>query len=682
MSILVTTTFSQGAVFYAGETLSCVIAFSNPLPKLSKGPSASTSSPSSIHTKRPGTRHQSPPPNTGTSFHHSRSQSVSSVDMSKAPAPQPDMDASLPNEQSKTRSLSSLASSTFAFFTGYPTKEESEVYTAAPTRTSYALQDNEDLKRNHADGTPISIELGSNDTPRSSTEVLHSYQREPYDVSRRSSIDSLASNPYTANQPPSSLNTRRLSYLVKAPSTPPLLKKSEHLLMGFAQVVGHFIVDPTLINNSEFAPLKNRTMYRPQGSGFGGGGGGLMLTKPDQQSQILGARSTPVFSTPPSILFVDLDLAPGETKKFSYKLKLPNDIPPTHRGKSIRFNYYLIIGTQRSNARPGMQPQGQVVQIRFRVLNHVCEDGSRPIYDLMNPVVWYKDEAAIQSFGETDKKPKAPHKPRNKTEDEKERQSFMDYIEELLDKSTENQSSVEEITRRESDAYDERKLDKEQTDDEEENMPGYIYRKTCVQIVSRITNSSRKAMYDLCKNNQRVAQLHLIKTAYRLGEPVMGVLDFDGAALLTYKVSILLESVEVVESSIALRQPQHIARVSRKCHAEFHSFCLYNQRLSFSLPIPSIASPEFQTTGVKLQYHLKFQFVTNIQPPVTEAKPSASSPAAPNIPINTDEKHRHYQCLQDIEVSTFDCQIPIRVYGSPGGADRALYGQPHTFVVS
>lgn len=53
----------------------------------------------------------------------------------------------------------------------------------------------------------------------------------------------------------------------------------------------------------------------------------------------------------------------------------------------------------------------------------------------------------------------------------------------------------------------------------------------------------------------------------------------------------------------------------------------------------------------------------------------------PFIPINTDEKHRHHQCLQDIEVSTFDCQIPLTVYGCPGGVDRALYGRPHTFRV-
>lgn len=33
----------------------------------------------------------------------------------------------------------------------------------------------------------------------------------------------------------------------------------------------------------------------------------------------LDARTLPVFSTPPSILFVDLDLAPGETKKCKKK---------------------------------------------------------------------------------------------------------------------------------------------------------------------------------------------------------------------------------------------------------------------------------------------------------------------------------------------------------------------------
>lgn len=46
-------------------------------------------------------------------------------------------------------------------------------------------------------------------------------------------------------------------------------------------------------------------------------------------------------------------------------------------------------------------------------------------------------------------------------------------------------------------------------------------------------------MYDLCKNNQRIAKLHLVKTAHRLGEPVVGVLDFSEATLSTFKVLYL-----------------------------------------------------------------------------------------------------------------------------------------------
>jgi hypothetical protein len=55
---------------------------------------------------------------------------------------------------------------------------------------------------------------------------------------------------------------------------------SEHLLCGFAQVVGSFVVDSNLINLNEFDPLKHYNMYNPQG-GFNGGGGGLMVAKTD-----------------------------------------------------------------------------------------------------------------------------------------------------------------------------------------------------------------------------------------------------------------------------------------------------------------------------------------------------------------------------------------------------------------
>ncbi|KAI9249576.1 Rgp1-domain-containing protein [Helicostylum pulchrum] len=544
MSVLVTTTFSQGAVFYAGETLSCTISFTNPIHNINVKTSVSTPIP---FTNTPQTR--------------------------STPPPQP----------SQTRSITSFASSTLAFLTRQPA--------AQPLHT------------HPDDETSIPIELDS-PTPRSSIDTfLH--------ASPRSSLDSTTS--FRSSAAPN----RRTSNLYH--SSPLKHSSTEHLLCGFAQVVGSFVVDPNLINLNEFDPLKHYTMYNPQG-GFGGGGGS-MVAKTDAS---LDARTLPVFSTPPSILFVDLDLAPGETKKFSYKIQLPNDIPPSHRGKAIRFNYYLVVGTQKASILK--QPtQGQVVQIRFRVLNHVSEDGSRPIYDLMNPVIQYKDEAVVDEYEKKLKTKKA--KPKEQLQ---ERQAFMEYVDELFL----NRTKMHEITRRESDAYEERNIDEQ-----------FVLEGSCSQVVSRITHRSRK------------------------GEPVIGVLDFSEAILSTYKISIFLESSESVEQSIALRPLQHISRVSKKTHSDFHSFCLDNKRLSFSLPIPATASPEFQTTGVSLEYFLKFEFITGMDD------------QAPFIPIHTDEKHRHFQSLQDIEVSTFDCQIPLTVYGSPGGVDRALYGRPHTFRV-
>lgn len=138
----------------------------------------------------------------------------------------------------------------------------------------------------------------------------------------------------------------------------------------------------------------------------------------------------------------------------------------------------MVVGTQKKAPTSSLikQAQGQVVQIRFRVLNHVSEDGSRPIYDLMNPVVQYKDEATVNEHAELTKKQVKIAKPVGL----EERKAFMDYVNELFENTSENKT-VHEITRRESDAYEERSADESLTND-----------KSCSQVVSRITHRSRK----------------------------------------------------------------------------------------------------------------------------------------------------------------------------------------------
>lgn len=93
----------------------------------------------------------------------------------------------------------------------------------------------------------------------------------------------------------------------------------------------------------------------------------------------------------------------------------------------MKFNYYLVIGSQRpsSTSSKNFGTQTHVVQFPFRVFNHVIgkenkeahlhcyicltdpllpflliEDGSRPVYDLMRPEISYRDKAVIEKINE------------------------------------------------------------------------------------------------------------------------------------------------------------------------------------------------------------------------------------------------------------------------------------------
>lgn len=71
----------------------------------------------------------------------------------------------------------------------------------------------------------------------------------------------------------------------------------------------------------------------------------------------------------------------------------------------------------------------------------------------------------------------------------KARDEFMAYVNELSEHVNGN-TSIHEITRRESDAYEEPTADQDQDDDE--TAEKRMYGRACAQIVSRITNASRK----------------------------------------------------------------------------------------------------------------------------------------------------------------------------------------------
>ena len=233
----------------------------------------------------------------------------------------------------------------------------------------------------HGGLAPISrvlSEVSANDSHRSSSDF--------YSMSNHSNETVGSEMPFRATQGRQSSQYAMNGHSVQA----------EHLMMGYAQTIGSFSLDGSLINQAPFEEVKRKGIVGGQGGGgvvgverskresgmfgaFGWGNigesiGGLLgmdeMSSMKDMRNLASSKTIPLLSTPQSILFVDLRLSPGESKSYTYKFRIPTGLPPSHKGRSIRVQYHLTIGVQRPG---GLSQQKDVkhVDVPFRVLGSV-----------------------------------------------------------------------------------------------------------------------------------------------------------------------------------------------------------------------------------------------------------------------------------------------------------------------
>ena len=167
--------------------------------------------------------------------------------------------------------------------------------------------------------------------------------------------------------------------------------RAETLIMGYAQINGNFIIDEALIHASEFDDVKSKSVMGGKSGGgvvgvdarrtaswtglgplstfgFGSLFGGTQPSSLAEMRDRATSKTIPILSTPPSILFVDIRLLPGESRSFSYTFKIPRNLPPSHRGRALRISYSLVITTQR----PGLSGQHlSTAEIPFRLFSNI-----------------------------------------------------------------------------------------------------------------------------------------------------------------------------------------------------------------------------------------------------------------------------------------------------------------------
>lgn len=230
----------------------------------------------------------------------------------------------------------------------------------------------------------IMSESSANATPRTSSDF--------YSLTNHSSetVASDVAPPLSGRLLPKPANGRSQQ---PQPTRLPKSQCTETLMMGYVQTMGSFILDGSLVNQAPFEDVKRKGVVGGQGGGgvvgverskresgmFGGFGwgnigeslGGLLgggeMSSIKEMRNVASSKTIPLLSTPQSILFVNMQLAPGETKSYSYRFRLPRGLPPTHKGRAIKVQYHLTIGIQR----PGGKQQVKHIEIPFRVLGSV-----------------------------------------------------------------------------------------------------------------------------------------------------------------------------------------------------------------------------------------------------------------------------------------------------------------------
>ncbi|KAJ6559322.1 hypothetical protein B0H10DRAFT_2201213 [Mycena sp. CBHHK59/15] len=349
---------------------------------------------------------------------------------------------------------------------------------------------------------------------------------------------------------------------------------------------------------------------RTNGAGEAAGGGDA--DESDSEAPV------PTLEVQPEMLAVDLSLGPGESRSYTYTLLLPANLPPTFKGRTLRFSYELVIGVCRA---AGGSSVSRVMKVPIRVYNNVV--GALVfllmllIYSHLLHLSW-PPRAPLRPH--VARRPPDSHTPTTPTGAAPPIAPSHDDLKPTVEECrgpllpaappktlTVAGGSVVELQR-----YAAQLLAASMSPSSGGFPRGLAENglvgeggggglSGCREAVEVLTRNLKKVSYDITKDGVMVAVLTFPKSAFRLGETVSGVVEVNwrGGRGRVLQLTALLEAHESLPSALATPPGSPATeRYLRRVHAEHHArFVLGTLRLGFALDIPSDGSPAFGVVG-------------------------------------------------------------------------------------
>jgi len=174
--------------------------------------------------------------------------------------------------------------------------------------------------------------------------------------------------------------------------------------------------------------------------------------------------------------------------------------------------------------------------------------------------------------------------------------------------------------------------------------------------------SSRRSpsVYKVTNSQGKVVSLCLFKSSYRLGEDIIGTLDFSDGVVSCMQYSVTLQSQEIVPEEKRRRLGNAAPTAEETTivsHTKHHEFSVGFLQTHMSLPVPLYVTPSFDTDLIVLKWRLHFEFVTAVKAIDWKGESQWQPPQ-----------------VTDIETMVWD--FPIVIYPTaPAHVSKAFYSQ-------
>ncbi|XP_052245821.1 RAB6A-GEF complex partner protein 2-like [Dreissena polymorpha] len=174
-----------------------------------------------------------------------------------------------------------------------------------------------------------------------------------------------------------------------------------------------------------------------------------------------------------------------------------------------------------------------------------------------------------------------------------------------------------------------------------------------LHILETVTCRKGPHSYNITNSRGRVARCVMFKTAYKLGEDIIGIMDFSETNVSCVQFSVTLQSEETISEECRKKSAQGSSVTSYVRHQDT---CLNTLKSHFSVPVPLTATPGFITDIVCQRWRLHFEFVTTVEPIQGEVR------------VDEDDSTT-WRGPATLQVETMVWDFPVKIYPShPGHA--------------